>query len=522
MLPKGRISGILLPVFSLRSRGDFGIGDFGALDGLFAWMEAARQRLLVILPLLPTAPHDTSPYSTRSAFGLNALFIDLSSLPEFAEAGGLEALSAEERGRLAQARSSGSIRYELVFPLKEAALRRSFERFEEKHWRANDGRAEELKGYIAREAAWLEAFTLFAAISKREEQRPWWDWPAKLRDREMAAVEEAKRELQRELLFESWLQWVSERQWESVREQARRRRVLLCGDEPFIIGTNSADAWSHPTLLRRDARLGVPPDDFSATGQDWGLPYFDFPEMEKDDYRWLRFRAHKAASYYDLRRVDHAVGYFRQWIRDEKTPTGRFLPPDEESQRKLGERHFRLLSAEAGIVAEDLGVIPKFVRETLTRLGLPGYRVLRWEKDDGVFRSPHGFPALSLVTTGTHDTDTLREWWEKAPDWEREAVARVYPELAALKLVPKELTPKAHETLLAAAESAGSDLCVLPWQDVFGARERVNLPGSMGDSNWTYRIDLPVEELLSREDTRRAAEFLARLTADGRRDGPAA
>ena len=103
--------------------------------------------------------------------------------------------------------------------------------------------------------------------------------------------------------------------------------MLLCGDEPFIIGQDSADTWAHPDILRRDARLGVPPDDFSATGQDWGLPYFDFAAMEKDDYRWLKARAAKAASYYDLRRVDHAVGYFRQWIRDEKTPTGPLHPP---------------------------------------------------------------------------------------------------------------------------------------------------------------------------------------------------
>src|SRR5207248_3306424 len=247
----GRLSGVLLPLFSLRSRGDFGIGDFGSLDGLFDWMAAAKQRLLMLLPLLPTAPGDSSPYSTRSAFGLNGLFIDLQALPEF-----------------------------------------------------------------------IDAVSLCTAISADQQQRPWWEWPAGLRDRDPKAIAAEKSRLAREVMFHAWLQWVAETQWEKVRARARAKGILLCGDEPFIIGQDSSDTWSNPRILKRDARLGVPPDDFSATGQDWGLPYFDFAEMEKDGYAWLRFRARKAASYYDVRRVDHAVGYFRQWIRDEKNPVG--------------------------------------------------------------------------------------------------------------------------------------------------------------------------------------------------------
>src|SRR5262245_43887287 len=137
MLPQGRLSGILLPLFSLRSKSDFGIGDFGALEGLFAWIAAAQQNLLMLLPLLPTAPGDSSPYATRSAFGLNPLFIDLSAVPELAEVGGLSAFSDEERRLLDQARAAPLIRYDLVFRLKGAALRRSFDRFEQKHWAAS-------------------------------------------------------------------------------------------------------------------------------------------------------------------------------------------------------------------------------------------------------------------------------------------------------------------------------------------------------------------------------------------------
>jgi 4-alpha-glucanotransferase len=209
--------------------------------------------------------------------------------------------------------------------------------------------------------------------------------------------------------------------------------------------------------------------------------------------------------------VDHAVGYFRQWIRDAQTPTGRFLPAEETRQRALGQELFRLLSEPAGIVAEDLGVIPDFVRQMLNALSIPGYRVLRWEKDGPVYRNPQQFPALSLVTTGSHDTETLREWWENCPSEERQAVKQAYPELRDLQ-VDSEFSGAIHRALLAAAENAGSSICILPWQDVLGTRDRINLPGSKADSNWAYRMDFAGEELLSRVETGAAARLLAQLT----------
>src|SRR5687767_4531346 len=131
MLPTGRLSGLLLPVFSFRSRTDFGIGDFGAMDDLYRWMNVARQKMLMVLPLLPTAPGDSSPYATRSAFGLNPLFIDLHQVPEFQATGGEGALTDEQKRQLAEARAAHRVRYDLVFPLKDAAFERSFNHFEQ-------------------------------------------------------------------------------------------------------------------------------------------------------------------------------------------------------------------------------------------------------------------------------------------------------------------------------------------------------------------------------------------------------
>jgi 4-alpha-glucanotransferase len=186
----------------------------------------------------------------------------------------------------------------------------------------------------------------------------------------------------------------------------------------------------------------------------------------------------------------------------------------------VGERIFRLFSEGSGIVAEDLGVIPPFVRKTLAELQIPGYRVLRWEKDDRVYRNPHDYPEVSLVTTGTHDTETVSEWWEALSDDERAAAASAWPEFDGLRPPPAKFTPEVHARVLATAENAASRVCLLPWQDVTGETERINLPGSFGDANWAYRIAAPVEELEGREDVRDAAARLRTLTqAAGRLTG---
>ncbi len=282
MLPFGRLSGVLQPLFSFHSDHDAGVGDFAALEPFFDWLQRAEQKLVMVLPLLPTTPGDPSPYSTRSAFGLNPLFIHLGWLPEGVT------WSPQEAQRLAEAKASPTIRYDLVFPLKTAALERAFATFEQQ---GQSARRAAFERFVVEQAHWLEGYALYSALSEAFSAKPWWEWPAGLSTREPAALAAARSTHAARIRFHQWLQWVADTQWQRVRTQARGRGLLLCGDEPFIIGQDSADCWEWPQLLRRDARLGVPPDDFSADGQDWGLPWFDFEALEAHQDTWLKARA---------------------------------------------------------------------------------------------------------------------------------------------------------------------------------------------------------------------------------------
>jgi 4-alpha-glucanotransferase len=230
--------------------------------------------------------------------------------------------------------------------------------------------------------------------------------------------------------------------------------------------------------------------------------------MRANGYAWLHRRARYTASLYDRFRIDHLVGFYRTYMRPVKglrDSTGRlakgfFDPAEEPAQLAHGERVIGAMlegakSANAQLIAEDLGVIPDSVRRSLATLGVPGYKVLIWEKDGPVFRDPAKFPAVSLACFGTHDTSPVAVWWEALPREEREAVKKL-PLLAphAKELGPA-FTPEVHRALVTQICAAGSELVLFLLQDVLGTRDRINTPGTTGASNWTYRLPAPVEDL---------------------------
>ncbi len=310
-----------------------------------------------------------------------------------------------------------------------------------------------------------------------------------------------------------------EEQWHTVRRAANGMGVELAGDLPFMVATDSADVWARRGDFRLDARVGVPPDAFSETGQDWGLPVYRWDVMGREGFRWLEERARRMADLYGLFRVDHVVGLYRTYFFPNDGGAPGFVPEGEEAQTRNGERVLAILARGARVIAEDLGTVPDFVRASLARIGAPGYRVLRWEREwsepGQPFRDPRFWPALSVATTGTHDTESLAEWFEAMPEDERRPFLAL-PQLAEVRArSPERFDDGVRDAILDLVYRSGSDLLLLPFQDVMGQRERVNVPGTLNDANWTFRTAREVSALhadrAARERLRRLGESSGRI-----------
>ena len=500
-----RRAGILVPLFSIASSRSWGIGEIGDIVDMARWLQSAGHRLLQLLPINETPPDETSPYSALSAMAIHPQFITLANLEDFAALGGEAGLEPGLRRRLEAVRAAPLIDYVGVRGLKHIALQRSFAHFREAEWASGSRRAAALKAYVAEEGWWLEDYALFRALHARHGERPWGEWPEGVRMRTPEALAEARAALADEILHRQYVQWIAGEQWRRARDDARG--VSLFGDLPFMVSGDSADVWARQDEFRLDASVGVPPDAFSDTGQDWGLPVYRWDVLAERDFDWLRNRARRNAELFDGYRVDHLVGFYRTYFRPHDGSEARFTPAAEREQEALGERLlgvFREPGTE--IIAEDLGTVPDFVRDSLARLAVPGYKVLRWERqwhEEGQpFRDPLEYPAVAVVTSGTHDTEPMVTWWEGAPREEREAVIaipsvrqRLTEQDCAAALADPGLPHAVHEALLEVLYASGGDILILPIQDVFGWRDRINQPATVGDANWRWRLPWPVDRL---------------------------
>jgi 4-alpha-glucanotransferase len=520
-----RRAGLLIPLFSCPSSRSWGIGDFRDVAVMSAWLASAGQRVFQLLPLNEMEPGQHSPYSAITAMAIDPIYIHVPAVPDFRAIGGEGSLDADDRQRLAAVRAAASVEYATVRDLKSRALDAAFAHFVEAEWRPASPRARELRKYCEAQAWWLDDYALYRAIRVREQWRPWSDWPEPLGDREPAALRNARNELATEILHGQYLQWLADGQWRASKKAANAAGVAIFGDLPFMVDGDSADVWANQRLFRLDMSLGVPPDAFSATGQDWGMPVYRWDVIAAEDFGWLRARARRCAELFDGYRLDHLVGFYRTYGRPRDGSPPSFSPAEEPDQIALGERVLEVfLASGAELIAEDLGVVPDFVRASMARLGVPGFRVARWEREWEVegepFKDPAAFPAQSVVTSGTHDTDTLVEWWAEASVAEREQMARV-PTVAALcganDLVEAAYIPDVRDVLIASLFAAGSDLLLMPIQDVFGWSDRINVPATVNDRNWTYRLPWPVDAFDEIADVRERRDRLrAWAVASGR------
>jgi 4-alpha-glucanotransferase len=498
-----RRAGLLIPLFACPSTKSWGIGDIGDLPVITKWLADGGLRVLQLLPINEMAAGQQSPYSAMSAMAIDPIFIRVTDAPEYVSLGGEDRLSVEDRKQLEEVRRAATVDYPVVRRLKQQALSAAFHRFREHEWTRETLRAQAFKEFVDREAWWLQDYALFRAIHEREQGRAWMEWPEPLRRREARALDDVRRELADEILFRQYLQWIADEQWRHARDAARAHGVELFGDLPFMVDGHSADVWARQSDFRLDASVGVPPDAFSATGQDWGMPAYRWDEISRGDFRWLRDRARRSATLFDGYRIDHLVGFYRTYSRPRNGGSPSFEPVNEPEQLQLGERLmsvFREPGAE--IFAEDLGIVPDFVRASLARQQIAGFRVFRWEREWNVeeqpFRDPRSYPPLSVATSGTHDTEPMAIWWDEAPLKERELVARIaaVQERAADADIPAApFVPTVRDVLLETLFESQSNLLLLPVQDIFGWRDRINVPATVGDSNWTYRLPWPSDRL---------------------------
>jgi 4-alpha-glucanotransferase len=534
MSTSSRVAGVTIPLSSIRTQRDWGIGQIADLPAFARWILTAGHRLVQILPPYELAPGETSPYGARTAFGIDPLYVTVEEVPDLDPTDIDWALGADGHAERERLRALPRVDFGSVRDLKTRVLRRAFERFHEVEWKHDTPRAKALRAFIE-EQSWVTDLALYVALRNHHNQWSWQHWPDGERHHDPQALSSFEEKLALPILEYEYVQWLLDEQWQRAKREVNRLGVELMGDLPFIVGTESADVWAHPAEFRRDVSLGAPPDAFSEDGQDWGLPAYDWHAMDKSDLAWIRARTRHAATLYDRFRLDHVVGYFRMYVRPPsfpsppsssaslsppppvvRTPRGWFDPEGDEQQEARGRRVLSIIQAEARstrVIGEDLGVIPPFVRRTLTALELPGYRVLPWENDDGRFRDPKGYPASSVATWSTHDTAPIGSWWDDLSGHDRGELSR----LANMSGGAASSEEGRWLPLMRMLLGSSSELTLTLPQEILGEHARINTPGTVGEGNWTYRLPKPVELLLRDPDVARRMETLREVVRESGR-----
>ncbi len=500
-----RASGLLLHVTSLPS--PYGIGDLGS--AAFSWIDRlhdAGQKWWQALPLGPTG-YGNSPYQPMSSFAGNALLIS----PEQLIADGLLQAS-DARSQF----SPDAVDYDSVIPFKQRLLETALANF-----KAGQRSAEALVSaygeFCARQAHWLEDYALFLALKEKYHGAYYLEWPAELVLRNPNALAEARRELASQIDQVCFAQFLLFRQADRLKEHAHARGVSLIGDLPFFISPDSSDVWANPELFLLDEQhrpqfvAGVPPDYFSATGQLWGNPVYDWNALRSTGYRWCIDRLRALLAHVDVIRLDHFRGFAAAWYVPAGAPTAQ----SGQWVAGPGASFFQAVQTELGnlpFIAEDLGVITADVRVLRDQFQLPGMRVLQFAFDGHADNPylPQNFVHNTAAYTGTHDNATTREWYEESPDYQRQNL------WSYLKRTPGTSADAAPE-LMRLAWSSPAALAIAPLQDLLnlGSEGRMNVPGR-ADGNWRWRVR---EDMLSSQ----AFQWLRDLTESSKRSvGPAA
>lgn len=470
-----RSSGILLPVASLPSQYGIGCFDQSAYDFVDQLVKAG-QTYWQILPMGPTGYGD-SPYQAFSTFAGNPYFI---SLDELVKKGYLTEADCQ---RAAEGTDEKYIRYDVLYQKRFAVLRKAFVN-------SSIETDPEYNIFVQENGDWLPDYALFMAVKDSKNGQSYLEWEEDIRLRHSDAMVAYKNRLIEDVNFYQFLQYEFSRQWKKLKAYANGKGIRIIGDIPIYVALDSADTWAHPELFQFDDKgnpvgvAGCPPDAFSATGQLWGNPLYDWEAHKRQDYHWWLERIRNCYRWYDMVRIDHFRGfdeYYAIPYGDKTAEYGKWEPGP-------GMAFFEVLSRELGelpIIAEDLGFLTDSVRKLLSDSGFPGMKVLQFafdSREDSDYL-PYRYDKNSVVYTGTHDNATTYSWWDELAK-EDKAVALRYMNRG--KWTSKK---KLTWDLVCLAMASVSDLCVIPMQDYLCLPNtaRINTPSTLG-FNWQWRM----------------------------------
>jgi 4-alpha-glucanotransferase len=510
-----RLSGILLHPTSLP--GPFGIGDLGPEAYAFAdFLEAAGQSLWQVLPLGPTGYGD-SPYACYSAFAGNTLLIS----PDQLFANGL--LTREDLAN-PPAFAEDRVNFDTVHKYKDAMLRNAFASFkQDTDANVRDAFAE----FCRRSASWLDDYALFRALKDAHGGVAWNEWEPALVRRDHSALETAKTELSDQIEAQKFYQFLFFRQWFALKADCNRRGIKLVGDIPIFVAHDSADVWTNPDQfkLNEDGSpivvAGVPPDYFSATGQLWGNPLYNWDRMRADGFKWWIERVRATLETFDIARIDHFRGFAACWEipgGDKTAERGRWV---EAPGRELFTA-IKTALGEPPIIAEDLGVITPDVEALRDDFGFPGMRILQFgfSSDTKNIDLPHNYQKNVVVYTGTHDNDTAVGWFSSvAGEGSTRDAKQIKRErefsLKYLDTQGKEIQWDFIRAVLASV----ADTAVVPMQDVLGlgTEARMNLPNST-EGNWAWRVSAGALTGEIAERLRELTELYGRIQVEESKD----
>ena len=465
-----RSSGILMHLSSLPS--PYGIGSMGKPARDFIdFLKAAGQGYWQLLPICPTSYGD-SPYQSFSTYAGNPYFIDL----ELLEADGL--LEWQEYGEVDWESVPEKVNYGVLYEKRYPILRKAAERFLTRI-------PSDYPEFCANNDYWLGDYARFMAMKHAHGGASWQEWEA-------LSTEEIELRYAEEIRFWKVLQYLFFRQWEELRAYANEQGIRLIGDLPIYVSLDSVDVWAHPELFQLDENrnpkevAGCPPDGFSADGQLWGNPLFDWEYMENNNYDWWVRRIQYLCKVYDILRIDHFRGFDSYYA----IPYGNTTARGGRWKQGPGIGLFRAVEDQIGpqrIIAEDLGYLTESVHQLLKDSGFPGMKVLEFafdSSDSGCASDylPHNYPENSVAYTGTHDNETLAGWFDSITKEEQELVR----DYLCDHYTPKKYLYRSLNSLVMRSKAA---LCVIPMQDHLGLdnRYRMNKPSTVGE-NWKWRL----------------------------------